>query len=58
MKELAHLLFRISEGSGWTKGALSFDTLITSWPEILEVARSVEKPPVEQGALDVDEVDA
>ncbi|MBM4521401.1 DUF1156 domain-containing protein [Rhodococcus hoagii] len=57
MKELAHLLFRIAEGNGWTKDALSFNTLVTSWPEILEVARTVKKPAASQGALDFDEKD-
>ncbi|GAB3260416.1 DUF1156 domain-containing protein [Alteromonas gracilis] len=57
VKELAHLLFRIAEGNGWTKDALSFNTLVTTWPEILEVARSVKKPPAQQGAFDFDEGD-
>ncbi len=57
MKELAHLLFRIAEGNGWTKDALSFNALVTSWPEILEVARSVRKPAVAQGAFSFDEED-
>ncbi|UUW87790.1 DUF1156 domain-containing protein [Pimelobacter simplex] len=57
MKELAHLLFRIAEGNGWTKDALSFNTLVTTWPEILEVARSVKKPAAQQGAFDFDEGD-
>jgi putative DNA methylase len=38
VKELAHLLFRVAENSGWTKDALSFNTLVTSWPEILDAA--------------------
>lgn len=54
VKELAHLLFRIAEGNGWTKDALSFNTLVTSWPELLEVARGARKPVVSQGALDFD----
>ncbi|MDC3729268.1 DUF1156 domain-containing protein [Rhodococcus sp. Rp3] len=57
VKELAHLLFRIAEGNGWTKDALSFNTLVTSWPEILEVARRLRKPAAEQVALDFDEGD-
>lgn len=57
VRELAHLLFRIAEGNGWTKDALSFNTLVTSWPEILEAARSVKKPAVEQGAFNFDEDD-
>ena len=35
----------------------SFNTLVTSWPEILEVARSVKKPAAQQGAFDFDEGD-
>lgn len=57
VKELAHLLFRIAEGNGWTKDALSFNNLVTSWPEILDAARSVKKPVVQQGAFDFDEGD-
>jgi putative DNA methylase len=57
IKELAHLLFRIAEGNGWTKDALSFNNLVTSWPEILDVARSARKPTQTQGAFDFDEDD-
>lgn len=57
VKELAHLLFRVAEGNGWTKDALSFNSLVTSWPEILEVARSARKPTETQGAFDFDEDD-
>lgn len=57
VKELAHLLFRIAEGNGWTKDALSFNNLVTSWPEILEAARRARKPTAAQGAFDFDEVD-
>ena len=55
VKELAHLLFRVAEGNGWTKDALSFNSLVTSWPEIVEVARSAKKPPRTQGAFAFDE---
>lgn len=55
VKELAHLLFRVAEGNGWTKDALSFNTLVTSWPEILEVARSTKRPTQMQGAFDFDD---
>ncbi|KZB87468.1 hypothetical protein AVL48_22795 [Amycolatopsis regifaucium] len=57
VKELAHLLFRIAEGNGWTKDALSFNNLVTSWPEVFEVARAVQKPAQEQGAFDFTEGD-
>jgi putative DNA methylase len=56
VKELAHLLFRITEGNGWTRDALSFNTLVTSWPEILDAARQ-KKPAAAQGAFDFDEED-
>jgi putative DNA methylase len=55
VKELAHLLFRVAEGNGSTKDALSFNSLVTSWPEILEVARSANKPNQPQGAFEFDE---
>jgi len=57
LKELAHLLFRIAEGNGWTRDAINFNTLVTSWPEIMEVARSAKKPAVAQGAFQFDERD-
>lgn len=58
VKELAHLLFRIAEGNGWTKDALSFNSLVTSWPEITDVARSgVDKTADAQSAFDFDEED-
>jgi putative DNA methylase len=55
VKELAHLLFRVAEGNAWTKDALSFNTLVTSWPEIVEVARTASKPMATQGSFDFDE---
>ncbi|MEZ0383996.1 DUF1156 domain-containing protein [Mycobacterium sp. pW045] len=58
IKELAHLLFRIAEGNGWTKDALAFNTLVTSWPEIMDAARSVNAQPVsEQSSFEFDEED-
>lgn len=58
LKELAHLLFRIAESNGWTKDALSFNTLVTSWPEIIEIARSTAAGAGStQGAFSFDEED-
>lgn len=57
VKELAHLLFRVAESNGWTKDALNFNTLVTSWPEILDVARSNQAPPSTQGSFDYTEED-
>ncbi|WP_454228163.1 DUF1156 domain-containing protein [Propioniciclava flava] len=56
VKELAHLLFRIAEGNNATKDALSFNALVTSWPEIMDVARA-ERPVtvVAQTTFDFDE---
>lgn len=54
VKELAHLLFRIAEANGWTKDALSFNTLVTSWPEILDAARTEPTTTPSQRALDFD----
>ena len=59
VKELAHLLFRIAEGSGRTQDALSFNNLVTSWPEILDVARAeVVVQTSVQSALDFDGADS
>lgn len=54
VKELAHLLFRIAESSGWTKDALSFNSLVTSWPEIFDTARSDAKASGAQAGFDFD----
>lgn len=57
VKELAHLLFRVAEASGWTKDALSFNSLVTSWPEIVDVARSDPSAASSQSAFDFTEED-
>jgi putative DNA methylase len=54
VKELAHLLFRIAEGNGWTKDALSFNALVTSWPEIMDAASGAKEATPQQGAFDFD----
>jgi len=56
VKELAHLLFRIAEANGWIKDALSFNNLVTSWPEVLDVARSEKRQPTSaQGSFDFED---
>jgi putative DNA methylase len=55
VKELAHLLFRIAEGANWTKDALSFNNLVTSWPEILDLARSDQPDTSVQSALEFEQ---
>lgn len=56
VKELAHLLFRVAEGNNATKDALSFNALVTSWPDILDIARA-ERPVTvaSQATFDFDE---
>lgn len=55
IKELAHLLFRISESNGWTKDAISFNSLVTSWPDILDAAKVDSATLNTQSTFDFDE---
>lgn len=58
LKELAHLLFRIAEGNGWTKDALSFNNVVTSWPELLDIATAASTESADtQSTFDFDEED-
>ena len=57
VKELAFLLFAVAEKNGWTKDALAFNTLATSWPDIVDASRSTSTPSSSQGTLDFDEDD-
>lgn len=55
VKELAFLLFRLAETNGWTKDAISFNTLATSWPEIVDASRAAPSSTPAQSAFDFDE---
>ena len=56
VKELAHLLFRVAEDNKWTKDALGFNNLVTSWPEVLDAARvQGDSRHAEQTAFDFEE---
>lgn len=44
LKELAYLLFQVAERNGWAKDALSFNTIVTSWPDVLDAAAAVADP--------------
>lgn len=55
VKELAHLLFRVAEGRSWTKDALSFNALVTSWPDIVEMSRKNSAASSSQGAFDYED---
>jgi len=39
VKELAYLLFQVAEKNGWTKDALSFNAIASSWGDILDATR-------------------
>ncbi len=52
VKELAFLLYSIAEKNGWTKDALSFNTLATSWPDIVDASRSVGVNADDQAAFE------
>lgn len=59
VKELAFLLFSLAEKNGWTKDALSFNALATSWPDIVDAMKRVEDsgPRDAQDALDFSQGD-
>ncbi len=58
VKELGHLLFRIAEANSATKDALSFNALVTSWPDIMDVARAERAASVtSQAAFNFDRED-
>ncbi|PND54236.1 hypothetical protein CRM90_29020 [Mycobacterium sp. ENV421] len=49
--ELSHLLFRIAEDNKWMKDAISFNSLVTAWPDIIDASRA-PRSDARQGALD------
>lgn len=49
IKELGHLLFRVAEKQGWTKDAISFNSVVTSWPDITAAAEA--RPTSSQDAF-------
>lgn len=51
VKELAYLLFRISEDRGWSKDAQTFNAIASSWGDILSEGRG-SSTSEQQGALD------
>lgn len=56
VKELAFLLFSIAEDHRWTADALAFNTLATSWPDIVAAAPAVPvRPEPTQAAFDFTE---
>jgi putative DNA methylase len=55
VKELAFLLFSLAEKNGWTKDALSFNTLATSWPDIAAASRTSYTQDTTQSAFEFEE---
>lgn len=56
LKELAFLLYSVAEKNGWTNDAISFNTLATSWPEIVDASRSAQGKGTRQTTFDFDEM--
>lgn len=55
VKELAFLLFAVAEKNSWTKDALAFNTLATSWPDIIDATRAEPSAASVQSGFDFDE---
>lgn len=56
VKELAYLLFQVAEKNGWTKDAISFNGIATSWSELLDTGRTAT-PVGTAATLDFDALD-
>lgn len=57
VKELAFLLYSIAEKNGWTKDAISFNSIATSWPEIVDASRTDSSTTSTQSTFDFDDED-
>lgn len=55
VKELAFLLFPLAEKNGWTKDAIAFNSIVTSWPDIIAASRESGESQVSQVTLDLEE---
>ncbi|MGN7246936.1 DUF1156 domain-containing protein [Janibacter anophelis] len=55
VKELAFLLYSIAEKNGWTKDAISFNAIATSWPEIVDASRQERGATSTQNTFDFDD---
>ncbi|MCX7523430.1 DUF1156 domain-containing protein [Microbacterium sp. STN6] len=56
VKELAYLLFQVAEKNGWTKDAISFNGIATSWSELLD-SRRLAVPVSTAATLDFQALD-
>lgn len=55
VKELAFLLYSIAEKNGWTKDAISFNSIATSWPEVVDASREERGATNTQSTFDFDD---
>lgn len=55
VKELAFLLFSLAEKNGWTKDAIAFNSIATSWPDIIDASRDAGESQITQATLDIEE---
>lgn len=55
VKELAFLLYSVAEKNGWTKDAISFNAIATSWPEIVDASRADRGTSSTQTTFDFDD---
>ncbi|MET7377040.1 DUF1156 domain-containing protein [Micromonospora arida] len=56
VKELAFLLFSVAEKNGWTKDAISFNTVAQSWGDVVDASKAAPTPH-QQGEFDFPEED-
>lgn len=54
IKELTYLLYGIADKNGWTQDAIAFNTVATSWPEIVEASRNTQ-PTTTQSSFEFEE---
>ena len=54
VRELAYLLFSITEKKGWAETALLFNNLGTSWTDLEDASRKMTGPVPAQGQLNLE----
>lgn len=58
VKELAYLLFQIAEKNSWTKDAISFNGIATSWGDLIDAGRTAASTPADTSTtLDFDDLE-
>jgi len=57
VKELAYLMYSVSERKGWTEAAMLFNALGTSWSDVAGAARAAPASVSKQSSLDFDDDD-